>query len=422
MADSDFDVVIVGGGGAGIAAARHLHAAGVACLLVEARDRLGGRAWTVNGPEGSALDLGCGWLHSADRNPWVAIAQAQGRTIDKTPPPWSRRALALNFPLADQHAFSAALDAFFDRVSDAASGPDRPASDLLEAGGRWNGLIGAVATYITGAELSAVSVYDFDNYADSGVDWRVADGFGAVIAAHAGDVPMVLGCPVRTIDHRGTRLRIKTAKGTLTAEQVIVALPSTLIAEQALRFTPALPEKIEAAAGLPLGLADKLFLALDRAEEFAPDSSLFGRTDCVATATYHLRPFGRAQIDVFFGGDLAWKLEAGGERAFVDFAVGELSALFGRDFAKQLRPIRVHAWGSDPFARGSYSCALPGKADGRARLAAPVDGRLFFAGESCSTHDYSTAHGALLTGIAAAVAVLTARRARGGASAAEPRS
>jgi monoamine oxidase len=74
-------------------------------------------------------------------------------------------------------------------------------------------------------------------------------------------------------------------------------------------------------------------------------------------------------------------------------------------------PIRMHAWGRDPFARGSYSCALPGKADSRARLAAPVDGRLFFAGEACSTHDFSTAHSALLTGIAAADAALTARRA-----------
>jgi monoamine oxidase len=413
MAQSDFDVAIVGGGAAGIAAARRLQAANVNCLLLEARDRLGGRAWTVNGPEGSALDLGCGWLHSADRNPWVAIAQAQGRILDKTPPPWARLAPPQGFPLDEQHEFSAALDAFFERVGEAARAPDRPAADLLEAGGRWNGLIGAVATYITGAELSAMSVRDFDNYADSGVNWRVADGFGAVIATHAGDVPVALDCPVQTIDHSGARLKLKTAKGTLTAEQVIVALPSALIAEQALHFAPALPEKIEAAAGLPLGLNDKLFLALERAEEFAPGTRLFGHTDRVATASYHVRPFGRAQIEVFFGGDLAWKLEAAGERGFVDFAVGELTALFGSGFATRVTPIRMHAWGRDPFARGSYSCALPGKADSRARLAAPVDGRLFFAGEACSTHDFSTAHGALLTGIAAADAVLTARRARG---------
>ena len=412
MARSEFDVVIVGGGAAGIAAARRLYEAKIDCLLVEARDRLGGRAFTVAGPDGSALDLGCGWLHSADRNPWVAIAQAQGRVFDKTPPPWSQPSLPLRFPPDQQHEFSAALDAFFDRVSESASAPDRPASALLEPDGRWNGLIGAVITYYTGANADAVSVRDLDNYADSGVNWRVVDGYGAVIAAHAGTVPVALGCPVRAIDHGGARLKIDTAQGVLSAEQVIVALPSTLIADEALRFTPALPEKIAAARGLPLGLADKLFLALDHAEEFAPGTQLFGRTDRVATASYHLRPFGRAQIEVYFGGDLAWDLEKGGERAFIDFAVGELVAVLGGDFAKRVTPMRMHAWGHDPFARGAYSCALPGQAECRARLAAPVDGRLFFAGEACSTHDFSTAHGALLTGIAAADAVLAARATR----------
>jgi monoamine oxidase len=72
----------------------------------------------------------------------------------------------------------------------------------------------------------------------------------------------------------------------------------------------------------------------------------------------------------------------------------------------------MHAWGTDSCARGSYSCALPGKAERRAVLAAPVDGRIFFAGEACSQSAYSTAHGAYLTGVAAADAVL-AERARG---------
>jgi monoamine oxidase len=413
MVQSDFDVVIVGGGAAGIAAARRLHDAKLNCLLVEARDRLGGRAWTVAGPGGSALDLGCGWLHSADRNPWVAIAERQGRVLDKTPPPWSRPSLPQSFSLADQQAFNVALDAFFDRVSEAARGPDRPASELLQPGDRWIGLIGAVATYITGAELKDVSVRDFENYADSGVNWRVADGYGAVIAAHAGDVSVALACPVHAIDHNGARLKIETAKGTLSADQVIVTLPGTLIAEEAVRYTPAQPDKIAAARGLPLGLNDKLFLALERAEEFEPGARLFGSTERIATANYHLRPFGRPQIEAYFGGDLAWKLEQGGERAFFDFAVGELSALLGSDFAKRLRLIRLHPWGRDPFARGSYSCALPGEAESRARFAAPVDNRLFFAGEACSTHDFSTAHGALLSGVAAADAILAARGARG---------
>src|SRR5262249_21217305 len=88
MSNSDFETVVIGGGAAGIAAGRRLRQAGVKCLIVEARSRLGGRAWSVTESSGFALDLGCGWLHSADRNPWVKIAEEQGRTIDKTPPPW----------------------------------------------------------------------------------------------------------------------------------------------------------------------------------------------------------------------------------------------------------------------------------------------------------------------------------------------
>ena len=75
-----------------------------------------------------------------------------------------------------------------------------------------------------------------------------------------------------------------------------------------------------------------------------------------------------------------------------------------------MKPAHIHRWGADPFARGSYSYALPGKAGCRAQLAAAVDARLFFAGEACSTGDFSTAHGGWLTGVAAAEQVIAARK------------
>jgi monoamine oxidase len=193
---------------------------------------------------------------------------------------------------------------------------------------------------------------------------------------------------------------------------VIIALPTAVLAESGRLFTPALPGKIEAAQGLPLGLADKLFLSLENADEFEKETRLFGSTDRTATATYHLRPFGRPQIEVYFGGSLAAELEAAGERAFFDFASSELTRLLGTAFAQRIKPIHVHRWGSDPFARGSYSYARPGMADCREALAAPVDNRLFFAGEACSSGDFSTAHGGWITGVAAAEQVIAARPRR----------
>jgi monoamine oxidase len=173
---------------------------------------------------------------------------------------------------------------------------------------------------------------------------------------------------------------------------------------------PALPRKTRAAQGLPLGLDDKLFISLDRAEEFDKDVRVFGHTDRAATAAYHFRPFGRPMIEAYFGGKCAAELEAHGEGAFFDFAVSELRDVFGSEFGRRLRPIRIHRWGLDPLALGSYSFALPGSADCRATLAEPVDRRLFFAGEACSAHDFSTAHGAWHTGMVAAEQVIAVRR------------
>jgi monoamine oxidase len=92
--------------------------------------------------------------------------------------------------------------------------------------------------------------------------------------------------------------------------------------------------------------------------------------------------------------------------AMTGFATEELVGLFGSAIRHRLSPLAGSFWRADPFARGSYSYALPGHADDRARLAAPVDDRLFFAGEATSPNFFSTAHGAYETGIAAAKAVL----------------
>jgi monoamine oxidase len=410
MANNDVEVAVVGGGAAGLAAARRLSLVNVGCLIVEARSRLGGRAWTVSGPSGSALDLGCGWLHSADRNPWVAIAEEQHRTIDRNPPPWRRRSLAYGFPEGGQREFLEAQEKFYARVSERAQKePDVPAAAMFEPGGRWNPLINAVGTYISGAELEYVSARDFDDFDDTGTNWRIVEGYGATIAACGTSLPAALGCAVLSIDHSGKRLKIETTQGRIIADRVIVTLPSAIIAHMEELFTPRLSEKTRAAEGLPLGLTNKLFMSLDGADEFEKDSRVFGATDRTATAAYHLRPFGRPQIEAFIGGRLAADLETAGEDAFFDFAVSELTGVLGKAFAKRVKPIRIHHWGADPFSRGSYSYARPGMTDCRKKLAAPVDDRLFFAGEACSPHDFSTAHGGWITGVAAADQVVAAR-------------
>jgi monoamine oxidase len=115
MPDGDVEVVVIGGGAAGIAATHRLCDASIRCLLIEARPRLGGRAWTVMGA-GFPLDVGCGWLHSGDRNPWTTVAQHEGFTIDKTPPPWMRPPLESSFPRQEHSNYREALNEYYERL------------------------------------------------------------------------------------------------------------------------------------------------------------------------------------------------------------------------------------------------------------------------------------------------------------------
>ena len=201
-------------------------------------------------------------------------------------------------------------------------------------------------------------------------------------------------------------MRIETSQGTLTADKVIVTVPTNLIADEAIRFHPALPAKVDAARGLPLGLADKVMLALDEPEALPKDGNLRGATMRTAMGSFHLRPFGQPCIEGFFGGRFAQALEDAGDGALAAESINEIASLLGNDYRRKLKPLAESRWAHDPFARGSYSHALPGHAGARAVLAAPVDGRLFFAGEATSPNFFSTAHGARDSGERAAREVM----------------
>ena len=404
----EIEVCVIGAGAAGLAAARRLRAGGAEVLVLEARERIGGRAHTVTLDAGP-VDFGCEWLHSADRNPWTRLAEKLGFAIDRTPPPWERPALGDHFSTADRAAFGTAFRDFDARVAKAAAeGGDRPASEFLEPEGRWNTLLDAVSTWYNGAELGQVSVLDYAAFEDDDVNWRVEGGYGALIEAYGAGVPVRLDTSVRLIDRSGGRLRLETRRGELFADRVVVAVPTAVLAEERLRITPAVPEVLEAVAGLPLGLANKAFLALERPEAFPADMGLFGKTTTLETGSYHLRPGGRPLIAAFVGGRWAHALEAEGPGATSAFAIDELAELFGSEVRRTVRAVGETAWAADAWARGAYSHARPGCAGAREVLRQPVEDRVFFAGEACSARAFSTAHGAYESGVAAAEAVLRA--------------
>jgi monoamine oxidase len=404
---SEIDVAIIGAGAAGLGAASAVERSGLSVIVLEARDRVGGRGHTILAAPDITFDLGCGWLHSADKNSFVKIAERLNFDIDKTRPPWREQSFDAGFPLPERLDFIRALDGFYDRAEAAAgSGRDSAASDYLEAGNRWNPMIDALSTYINGSELDQVSNLDMNAYEDSEINWRVRRGYGAMMTAYGAPLPVALNTEVTLIDHSGLRVRIETSKGTLSAGKVIVTVPTNLIADEAIRFHPALPAKVDAARGLPLGLADKVMLALDQPEALPKDGNLRGATMRTAMGSFHLRPFGQGCIEGYFGGRFARDLEGAGDGALAAQSIDEIAALLGNDYRRKLKPLAESRWAHDPFARGSYSHALPGHAGDRAVLAAPVDGRLFFAGEATSPNFFSTAHGARDSGERAAREVM----------------
>jgi monoamine oxidase len=407
---SSVDVAIIGAGAAGLGAARALEHSGLSVIVLEARMRVGGRGHTIMAAPDIVFDLGCGWLHSAEKNSFVKIAEQLNFEIDKTRPPWREQSLDAGFPPKERADFIEAIDEFYDRAEEAAkSGRDSAARAWLEPGNRWNPMIEAISTYVNGCELDRVSILDMDAYEDTGINWRVRRGFGALMVAYGASCPLVFNCTVTRIDHSGTLLRIETSLGTLSAAKTIVTVPTNLISDEAITFYPALPAKIDAARALPLGLDNKVMLALSDPLALPKDGNLRGATMRTEMGSFHLRPFGQPCIEGFFGGSFARALEDAGDGALAAQAIDEIAALLGSDFRRKLKPLAESRWAHDPFARGAYSHALPGHADKRAVLAAPVDGRLFFAGEATSPNFFSTAHGARDSGERAAGEV-TAKR------------
>ena len=180
---------------------------------------------------------------------------------------------------------------------------------------------------------------------------------------------------------------LETSRGNVRARAVICTLPTNLIAEEAVRFRPPLPDKVAAAAGLPLGYAEKAMLHLDDPNTFPVDGHLFVLTDRTETGSYDLRPLGCSCIQAFLR---SARPCARGPRRTRGYAIDELSALVGTRSGAGSPACRV-GLESRPLRARILLLRPAGMFGLRAVLAAPVDGRLFFEGEG-PRPDFSPPH------------------------------
>ncbi len=407
----DFDVLIVGGGAAGIAAARRLAASGISALLLEASARLGGRAWTLD-IAGHPIDLGCGWLHSADRNPWTHIAEEAGHALDRSEPAWDTQYRDLGFSPGEQAAAGEAFGGWRGRLEAVAAASDR-AADALAEGGVWNAYIRGLVGIISGAKLEALSAADYIAYdlASTSHNWRVPDGYGAVIAGRFPQgATLRLSTPVQAIDLDARGVKAATGEGDVRARCAILTVSTAVLAGGAIKLPSALDSWRHAATLLPLGRNEKLFLEIIGDGPFAAETHVLGNPRDVRSCAYYIRPFGRPLIECYLGADAARIVEEDGPVAAYAHALDELAALFGPDVRGHLRPLVASSWGRTSHIGGAYSYALPGHAAARLELARPYDERLFFAGEATHPHDFSTAQGAYESGVRAADEAMAALR------------
>jgi monoamine oxidase len=405
------DIVIVGAGAAGVGAARRLAASGLSTWLLEATSRVGGRACTHE-IRGLDLDLGAGWLHSADRNSWVAIAKSAGFPLDQSRAAWGAQFHDLGFPPEEQAEAWQAFQTWAQRLSSAPPGSDC-AADALDPASPWNAHIRAIVSYISGASLEHLSAADYAAYDESSSDsnWRLRRGYGSLVAhSLPREATLRLAAPVESLALTPAGVTLETPSGAIRARAAILTVSTHVLAGESIKLPHELDPWREAARRLPLGLNEKLFLEIVGESPFEPETHVTGNPRDALTASYYIRPFGGPVIECFFGGERARRLSDEGLAAGFEFALDQLTALFGAEVRARLRPLTGSNWTRMTRVGGAYSYALPGQVAARQQLAQPFDQRLFFAGEATHANDYSTVHGAHDSGVRAAEQAIAALR------------
>lgn len=409
---SNPDVVIVGAGGAGLSAARTLIAAGKSVVVLEAMNRIGGRAYTESDTFGVPFDWGCQWIQAADRNPLLPLAKEWG--FD---PHLHDLELDRVYYGPDARRF---LNTELDRTIDA---EQRMIRQNKRAAANGDGAVSSVITPTTPEEEAAATyVFPMDMAVDSNnlsiLDWaRQADlvpnylvqkGLGTVVKRFGEGLPVSLSTPVKKIRYGGPGVTVETEKGDVRAKACIVTVSTGALQTGYIRFDPKLPGWKENAIGeLPMGLLAKIPLLID-GERFglsAFEDILYERPG-LQDIYFLAFPFDMNMMIGFVGGSFAWHLTAEGTEAAIDFAHESLRRLFGEKAAGHVKKAGFSRWANIPWTRGSYSAALPGKFEARAELARPLDERVFFAGEALAGEFTQTVGGAVLSGAAVATTVL----------------
>ena len=432
---ADLRVIVVGAGMAGLTAARLLHDSGCRVTVLDARDRIGGRTWTDHSL-GVPCDLGGSWIHGADDNPltnWCRTlgidlvythegdpvfyaggrAQPLARTMDRAAYDFDAVGAKIAHLLETDDGSIRALE---DAIAPLLDDPDLTADDR-----RVLAWILSVAEGVEGAPARDIAITSWYPRESNMVNAMPKGGYGQLVDDAAAGLEILCNHPVERIDYADDAVTVHARGRTFTADAVIVTVPLGVLKAGAITFAPALPAAKQAAIHRigygGDGVLNKVTLLFDapfwdtgatRFNALPDDIDQRGAFN----TWFSLLPFNGAPMLLGFTNGLTAATFDRHETdaAIVARALDRLEAMFGRAIP---RPVGYHVtrWLTDPWALGSYSYThVATQPDDRRVYAAPVDQRLYFAGEAADTEHYGTVHAALRTGAAAARAILCDRR------------
>jgi monoamine oxidase len=406
----DADIVVIGAGAAGIAAARRIIAANRKVIVVEAAGQIGGRCLTDTATFEVPFDRGARWIHNFDTNPMIRLARNAGLDIAAAPPGQKIRIGRRNARPGETEEFLAALVRANRAIDDASRGrvDVSCASVLPKDLGIWAGtaefVLGANAT---GKDLQDISVIDKVRAQERNTAIACRQGLGTLIAKLGEQIPLSLSTPATRVNWSNRDVAVETPTGKIAARAAVITVSSNVLTAGNIKFTPDLPKRqLDAAAKLSLGSYDRIALQLPgNPLGLVRDEIIIEQSNSTRTALLFANMGSSSLCSIDVAGSFGRDLSAQGEKAMIAFAVEWLGKLFGSEAASAVKKTSATRWNAAPFALGAMSVAAPGGQPSRKVLSEPI-GCMFLAGEATHETLWGTVDGAWESGERAAEAAL----------------
>ncbi len=436
----DWDVIVIGAGAAGLAAARKLAARSMRVVVLEARDRIAGRVWSRRiAPMPAPAELGAEFIHGRAQQTMALLRRAGVRTAATNGELWMRENGELRLAANDVASSAAIFDGSLQLAEDESVDRFLRRFEGDEAMRETVEMARAFVEGFDGADPAIASSRAIAQEWRSGVDTTAARPLGGYhrMFEHLGEtceamgVRICLSTIVRRISWRQGAVRVSaTGDGgkahAIESRAAVVTVPAGVMRhrgdETAIEFDPELPPaKREALAKIEMGHVIKVTMWFrtpfwERVQNGRYRDGAFFRGEGQPFATYWTQLPVRSRLVVaWVGGPKALALRGASQTELIEQAVDSFGSLFGEPAVarREFEAGAVHDWDHDPFARGAYSYVAVGGADSRATLAAPVADTLFFAGEATSDDGQGgTVNGALETGERAATEIAMSLRAQ----------